>query len=289
MTDVRGAGATARGRAAATHPARLAGVTQPFDPPVSRGGDPSSIVALVRAGTLDAELAGLLWTLVDGGLSFLVAGPVGTARVAIRDALLELVPAGVTLRPVTSGDAEPAIASGDGDPAGSGALLVAPDLVPERAGDRLALDPGSARLVVRATTRGWTLAATIPGASLAEVIEVLEAEPVGLERDELSYLGVVLVTHPDGAGQGSADRVTAVHWIRPLVRDAHGHLQRLGPAVLATWDPSKGRWEHFAWGVLPELAMRLGRSVSETSLAADARADRVSALVGRDRATSPDA
>jgi hypothetical protein len=53
-------------------------------------------------------------------------------------------------------------------------------------------------------------------------------------------------------------RVTAAHYVRPLARDAHGHAQRLEPAVLATWDPADGRFEHFAWGVVPEIAARLG-------------------------------
>lgn len=270
-------------------PARLARVSQPFDAPVSPGSDPTSIAALVRAGVLDAELAGLLWVLVDGGLSYLVAGPAGTDRTSVRDALLELAPAGAIPLPVARDDPDLAIETGDGDHAVPRSVLVAPDLVPEHADDRLALDPGSARLVVRATTRGSTLAATIPAASLAEVLEVLEAAPMSIERDELSHLGLVLVIGPDDPEERSVVRVTAVHWIRPLVRDAHGHLQRLGPAILATWDPSRRRWEHFAWGVLPELAMRIARPAGETSLDADARADRIRALVGRDPATSPGA
>jgi hypothetical protein len=61
------------------------------------------------------------------------------------------------------------------------------------------------------------------------------------------------------------------------VRDAHGHVQRLGPAVLATWEPRDGAWEHFAWGVLPELALRLGRSASDLEREAAARAERLGA------------
>src|SRR4029078_13611471 len=39
----------------------------------------------------------------------------------------------------------------------------------------------------------------------------------------------------------------------------HRQPQHLDPAVLATWDERLGRYEHFAWGVLPEIAARLER------------------------------
>ena len=34
-------------------------------------------------------------------------------------------------------------------------------------------------------------------------------------------------------------------------RDGNGHLQRLGPAVLATWDSAEDAFEHFGWGDHP--------------------------------------
>jgi hypothetical protein len=58
-------------------------------------------------------------------------------------------------------------------------------------------------------------------------------------------------------------RVVAAHYVRPLHRDEHGHPQLLGPAVLATWDPARAGFEHFAWGVLPEIASRLGRRAGD--------------------------
>jgi hypothetical protein len=53
--------------------------------------------------------------------------------------------------------------------------------------------------------------------------------------------------------------VVAAHHLRPVQRDVHGHVQRLAPAVLATWAGREGRFEHFAWGVVDELAGRTGR------------------------------
>jgi len=52
--------------------------------------------------------------------------------------------------------------------------------------------------------------------------------------------------------------VTAAHYVRPVAVDAHGHVQRPAPAILATWNPAAERFDHFAWGVMPDLAGRLG-------------------------------
>ena len=69
----------------------------------------------------------------------------------------------------------------------------------------------------------------------------------------------------------------AAHYVRPLHRDAHGHAQLLDPAVLATWDPRARAFEHFAWGVLPEIAARLGRKAGDLEVEQAERA----ALLGR--------
>jgi hypothetical protein len=85
-----------------------------------------------------------------------------------------------------------------------------------------------------------------------------------MSDDELTFLGCVLVLGPstDVPSPGPL-RVIAAHYARPLARDAHGHQQRLPPAVLATWDARAGRYEHFSWGVLPEIAARLGRKAGD--------------------------
>ena len=74
-------------------------------------------------------------------------------------------------------------------------------------------------------------------------------------EDELSFLGCIVVIRRI---DGQRHRVVAAHYLRPTVRDAHGHTQRLGPAVLATWDATPDRFEDFGWGIMPELAFRLG-------------------------------
>ena len=106
-------------------------------------------------------------------------------------------------------------------------------------------------MVVRAASIGYGLAATIHADSLDEVFEMLRRPPVRLSDDELSHLGVVLVAR---RLDDDRRRVVAAHYVRPVARDTHGHVQRLGPAVLATWDPTEDAFEHFGWGIIPEPA-----------------------------------
>jgi len=99
--------------------------------------------------------------------------------------------------------------------------------------------------------------------SLDEVVRLAGGSPNSGIPDELRDLGVVVVVR---AVEGRP-RVVAAHYVRPLERDAGGHVQRRGPAVLAAWDESGGRWEHFAWGVTAELAERTGLTFAEFELA----------------------
>ena len=116
-----------------------------------------------------------------------------------------------------------------------------------------------ARIVVRALALGYGLLATMAGDGLEDALNALHAPDVGTDPDERSRLGVVLAV-ADDAG---TSRVTAAHYVRPVALDTHGHVQRLAPAILATWNPGAGRWDHFAWGVLPDIAGRLGITTIE--------------------------
>ena len=60
---------------------------------------PSSLVGWLAAEAMDAGLAALLWQLAEGGLPVTVAGPSGSGRHALIDALMELRRAGVPLPP----------------------------------------------------------------------------------------------------------------------------------------------------------------------------------------------
>jgi hypothetical protein len=112
-----------------------------------------------------------------------------------------------------------------------------------------------ARIAIRALAVGYGMLATAAGDRLEDVLARLSVPPVGATEDELARLGVVLIL---ATGSDMPPRIAAAHYLRPVSRDAHGHVQRLGPAVIATWDAAAQRFEHFAWGITPELAERIG-------------------------------
>lgn len=188
--------------------------------------DPPSLVALIAQGVLDAELAALTWLLVEGGVPLVVAVPPGRA--------------------------------------GAGGQLVAGVIGSVRAGEDVGglvspLTAAGASSLIRGRRAGGVLEAT----SLGDVRAKLGSGPLPLTPDQLTFLGCVLVLGESAGARRGRLRVTAAHYVRPLARDAHGHSQRLDPAVLATWDERLGRYEHFAWGVLPEIAARLGRRTGD--------------------------
>ncbi len=253
-----------------------------------------SIAALVRDGILDAELAALLWLLLDARLPVVVVGAPGSGRSTLVAALLDLLPVGSRTRRLAGADEDfdwlPEAGElgwrrqAGGDPGNRRAGT------PARAGDTVLIVAGlgdgppfgtpgpQARIAIRALSLGYGMVATMTGDGLDDVFARLHAPEVGADDDELSRLGLVLVMRRVPAGSGSGDRgsgagdagdpegphrVVAAHYVRPVVRDAHGHVQRMPPAVLAAWEPRTDRLEHFAWGIVGELAQRAGPRPTE--------------------------
>ena len=248
---------------------------------------------------LSADLAAPLWLLLEARVPILVAaGPQGTGKSTLLEALLAFLPAGIRLVELAGADEDfawlpqatelgwprktrPQPAPREPVRPGSTVLLAS------ELSDHLAAYTWgpAARIAVRAASIGYGLAATIHGEALDDVFAALRAYPVALTDDELSHLGVVLVLRHLDDGRR---RVVAAHYVRPVARDTHGHVQRLGPAVLATWDAGADAFEDFGWGVIPELAMRVGRRPGDFEIEADRRRDYLEALVSAGT-TSPDA
>lgn len=264
---------------------------------------PRSIVELVRDGTLDASTTALLWVLVEARVPLVVAaGPSGTGKSTLLQALLAFLPPGTPTREL-AGYAEdfgwlPEAATLGWRPHGFRGLAAAAAratdldgsveptstvLVAHELSDHLPVYTWgeAARIVVRALSLGYGLGATIHAESLEEVFDELGGRDVGLTQDELSRLGVVLVLRVvgDHDGGGLIRRVVAAHYVRPVARDAAGHIQRPGPAVLATWDPAADRFEDFGWGIVTELAERVGRSAEDFERERDRRAVYLAGLV----------
>jgi hypothetical protein len=257
---------------------------------------PRSIVELIRAGTLDAELAALLWVLIEGRVPLVVAAePRQAGKTTLLEALLMFLPPGTQTRELAGAmetfdwlPQAPELGWRRPHPpesiaprvVGRRAPLMRPDntvlLIPEFSDHLPSYTWGAeARIAIRAVAIGYGMAATIHADSLDGVFEQLRRPPVSLGDDELSRLGLVLILRPVGDG---LRRVVAAHYVRPTARDEHGHVQRLGPAVLATWDPEHDRFEHFGWGITPELAVRLDRRPGDLEIDIDRRRDYLAGL-----------
>jgi energy-coupling factor transporter ATP-binding protein EcfA2 len=271
-----------------------------------RSPTPHSIVEYVRDGTLDASLAALLWLLVEARVPLVVAaGPSGTGKSTLLHALIELLPADTRIQEL-AGYAEdfawlPEAATLGWRPHGFAGVAATARRAPEADPSAAAVQPATtvllahefsdhlplytwgevARVTVRALSLGYGLGATIHADALEEVLEELGGPEVGLTEDELSRLGVVLVLRAfrDRMTGLVYRRVAAAHYVRPVVRDAAGHVQRPGPAVLATWDPATDAFEDFAWGIVPELAERVQRKAGDFEFERTRRADYLTGLV----------
>ena len=103
-----------------------------------------------------------------------------------------------------------------------------------------------------------------PGAAIEEVLR----QPVPLRP----ATGAIVVADDGG-------RVVAAHLLRPPLRDGAGHVRPQAPGVLAAWVASENRLEHFAWGVMPELAAETGRKAGDLESELDERAAFLRALV----------
>ncbi|HEX3428583.1 MAG TPA: hypothetical protein VHS36_07230 [Candidatus Limnocylindrales bacterium] len=260
-----------------------------------------SIVELIADGVLDAELAALAWLLIQRRLPIVVGALArGVGKTTLLEALLDFLPPSVRRIDLvgagedfawlpeaealgwpaghrTAADPSPAASVSRRSVGPASTFLVAPELsehLPFYTWGR------AARTLVRAASIGYGIGATIHADRLEDVHEALRSPEVGLTDDELSYLGLVLIARawrePDGS---ITRRVVAAHYERPVGRDEHGHLQRLPPAVIAVHDERSDALEHFAWGVMPELAIRLGAKAGDLEREQVERAELLAALV----------
>ncbi|MFV2062545.1 MAG: hypothetical protein ACC726_03410 [Chloroflexota bacterium] len=185
---------------------------------------PSTLATLVSERSTDAELASLLWLLAEGGLPLVVTGRASQdARAAVATAVLSSSPA-------------------------RGWVLLDADREMPTTEQLSALLLG-----------GVGLGLSVEASDLRAMMARLEGAPGGLPEDAIRRLGVVAVVAEEARGV----RLRSVHYLRPAERDVQGHIQRRPPAVLATWDASADAFDHFAWGITPELADRVDRSQAD--------------------------
>lgn len=260
-----------------------------------------SIVELIGDDVLDAALAALAWLLIEARLPVIVGALArGVGKSTLLDALLDFLPASVRridLAGATEDFAWLPEAAGLGWPPAGPTVVSGPPVTPLSAylvaaelSDHLpAYTRGpAARTLVRAASVGYGIGATIHADRLEDVHDQLRAQAVGATDDELSYLGLILIARAWREADGTVvRRVVAAHYARPVGRDEHGHVQRLPPAVIAARDERTDTLEHFAWGVMPELAIRLGRKAGDLEREQAERADLLRALLAAGT-TEPD-
>ena len=179
----------------------------------------TSLPPLLRVGVLDPSLAALAWLLLEGGVPLVVTGPASAAaRADLASALLSIDPDRAWV--VVDADAEP---------------------------------PTLARL--SALLQGGTgVGISLAAPDLTAALERLHGPPGRLPYDAVRRLGIVATLEQTPRGP----RCRLVHLLRPTERDAHGHVQRRPPAILASWDEAEDRYDDYAWAVTPELAERVG-------------------------------
>ena len=250
-----------------------------------------SLADLVADGLLDAELAGLSWALACRGVGLLVAAPTGTgpdgasgtsgpdpgpgAASSLASALADAVSLTTRVLHLSAGSAAEPVEEAAGSAGGDVLVLTAPDL---GGSGESALRRAAARAAVRAVSdrTGIALVATIRGPDLEGVLGRLRGLTVAAPDDEIERLGVVLIV---GAAEDGRPRVTAAHYLRPPAVGPLGRVERRGPAVLATFDAAGRAWDHFGWGIVPELADRVGVSPADLEAAVAVRRETIEALV----------
>jgi hypothetical protein len=202
---------------------------------------PVTVLPLLRSGVLDSSLTSLVWLLVEGGLPLVVTGSAASgARVEAAGALLSIDPSAAWL--VLDADVEPATLS------------------------RLsALLQGGARIGI-----------SVAAPDLSSALERLHAAPGRLPYDAIRRLGIVVTLDQTARGP----RCRLVHLLRPTERDAHGHVQRRPPAILASWDEAADRYDDYAWAITPELGERIGLRQAEVETRQRARARMLAATAG---------
>ena len=152
-----------------------------------RGRDRLSIVDIVRNGTLSAELAAMLWLLVEAKTSILVAsGPQFAGKTTVLTSVLDLAPPRYTMLQTRGRDEDFSFLNG----ANPESTYV---LVPELSDHTPAyLWGGSLGVLFDVLGRGYSLGATMHSDHPQDVVRQLTAAPVSVPSGDLHRMEVVV-------------------------------------------------------------------------------------------------
>jgi len=172
-----------------------------------RGGRTLSIVDLIRAGTLSVEMAAVAMRAVAGGASLLTgARPGGAGKTTLMASLLHLLPPGTRIVTV---DHPGVVAEAGARPAEAPLCYLAHEigsghwygyLWGRAVADFLALVGGPRRV-----------ASCLHADMLDELADILCSPPLGVSREALGRVGLVLFMHVRPGPRGVLRRVAAFH------------------------------------------------------------------------------
>ncbi len=237
--------------------------------PPAPSDDPLSLVALVQNGTLDADLAALLWlTVARRGSIVVAAAPRLPGKTTVLSAVLDLAPAGTELV-YTHGESEKFAFLDETDP-GNTVIVV------NEISDHLPIYLWGWRVlrVFEALERGYSMGATLHADTPEEVLEVLLDPEVGATPALVRQVCLIVNLAVVGQGDQPARRVRSAHVV---VTDEDG---RLGAVRLAAWDAGTDSFQHEGAGALAALAARLGLSLEALDAELSVRRGDISAAAG---------
>lgn len=152
--------------------------------------DGLSILDLVNSGTVDCKLAGLLWILMEGRASALVAsGPSYAGKSTLMHALLDFLPPGLQRIPLKGYFEDFQFTAGS--------LPQKTYLIAEEISNHGFLEylwGQKAVRTIKLLTQGYALGATIHARNSQEVLFVLY-KYLGIPLEVLSHLGIVVNLH----------------------------------------------------------------------------------------------
>lgn len=220
--------------------------------------EPRSIVQLIDAGCLDARVAALLWLLLERRASLIVAAAApGAGKTTTLTALADFLPPD-TRRLYLRGWAETFAFVGEADPRRSYILCneISAHLPVYLWGRDVA------RLFA-AVAEGYGMGTTLHADSLEEVVALLEAHPLGVPRDAIAHVDLVLTLVVDYIDRRPRRRLDAL-WL--LRRGGVG--DDLDPVRLAWWDAGRGALAHVGdieppGGLLRRTGLRAGTFTAE--------------------------
>lgn len=215
--------------------------------PPAPSDDPLSLVTLVQNGTLDADLAALLWlTVAHRGAIVVAAAPRLAGKTTVLSAVMDLAPLGTEVV-YTHGASEEFAFLDETDPRTT--VIVVNEI-----SDHLPIYLWGRRVlrVFEALDRGYSMGATLHADTPEEVLGVLLDPELGTTPALVGHVCLIATLAIVGQGDEPARRVRAAH---AVVTTADG---RLGVERLAAWDPDTDSFRHEGAGARAALATRLG-------------------------------